>query len=251
MTETSPATSEEPVRLIVLRHGAIASHKGDVPLTDEGRAQAMAAGRWFARQNLTAIGLLASPTTRTRETAEHFRRGAESVRPDISLPEPQPSFALRNPDLYLGGHHVNMVSSAAAFREQAPSVTEEDVLKAPFYGGFLTDADRIGYWLGHSHPPGDTARAVGTRIEAFTRSLAHVPDWSGRIIVGITHSPVLRAIALTFLGADPGEPPYLHGYRLTLRPGGAISVTPEAPGTSEYPNSDGEPGTAIARAGSA
>jgi broad specificity phosphatase PhoE len=233
VAETTVATPEEPVRLIVLRHGAIASHKGDVPLTELGRAQAVSAGRWFATQNVNLIGLLASPTVRTRETAEHFRRGAGVARPGMAVPEPQLSYALRNPDLYLGGHHVNMVSSASAFCEQAPSVIEDDVLKVPFYSGFLTDEDRIGYWLGHSHPPGDTARAVGRRIEAFTRSLADVPGWSGQTGVGITHSPVLRAIALTFLGADPGEPPHLHGYRLTLWPGGAISVTPEAPVISE------------------
>jgi len=231
VVDSTPTTPDEAVRLIVLRHGAVASHRGDVPLTDQGRTQAVSAGRCFAMRNVTFAALRTSPTIRTRETAEHFRQGFSAARPDLLAPRPRPSFALRNPDLYLGGHHVNMVSSASAFHEQARSVTEEDVLKVPFYAGFLADADRVGYWLGHSHPPGDTAHAVGQRIEAFTRSLAHVPGWSGQTVVGITHSPVLRAIALRFLGADPGEPPYLHGYRLTLRPGGAISVVPEAPVT--------------------
>ncbi|MFD9330393.1 histidine phosphatase family protein [Streptomyces sp. NPDC060065] len=232
MPDTGPHEGDHLVRLIMLRHGQVASHRGDVPLTDEGLDQATAAGRWFAQQDLTYISLLASPTVRTRETAARFSSGYRNQRPDTPMVEPRPSFALRNPDLYLGGHHVNMVSSAAAFRDQAPSLQDEEVLRVPFYAAFLSDADRIGYWLNHSHPPGDTARAVGARIEAFTRSLGDIPAWKGQTILGITHSPVLRAVALTFLGSDPGEPPYLHGYTLTLRHGGAIAVEPVSPVTS-------------------
>ncbi len=239
MPGTTDGGSGRPVRLVVLRHGHIASHRGDIPLTDEGCEQARTAGQWFAGEGMTFTSLLASPTRRTIETAEHFSRGYTAERPDAGLPKTQPSVALRNPDLYLGGHHVNMVSSAEAFRAQAPSMTEDEILRVPFFAEFLTAPDRIGYWLEHSHPPGDTAHAVRIRLEAFVRSLGHVPGWSGKTVLGITHSPVLRAIALTFLGTDPGEPPYLHGYSFTLGDDGAVVVGHVAPATrpAELPQS--------------
>jgi broad specificity phosphatase PhoE len=127
------------VTLIVLRHGHIASHEGDLPLTQDGRTQATRVGQWFA--------------------------------------------------------------------------------------GFLTDADPVGYWTRHVAPPGDTALVVGRRIAVFLRSLTRVPYRGAQTIVGFAHSPVLRAIALTHLGADVGEPPYLHGYRMAIELNGGVSVS--------------------------
>jgi len=34
---------------------------------------------------------------------------------------------------------------------------------------------------------------------------------------------------MTFLGSDPGEPPFLHGYSLSLLQSGALHVAPVAP----------------------
>lgn len=215
------------VRLIVLRHGHVDSHRGDVPLTERGVEQSAAAGRWFARAGHTFASLLTSPTLRTLQTAAHFADGyGEAATSGI---QPQESAALRNPDIYLGGHLVNLVSSPAAFVEQVPTLSESDVVQVPFFNSFLTHPDRVGYWVGHSHPPGDTALAVGRRIEVAVRSLADVPGWSGRTILGITHSPVLRAIAVTFLGADPGEPEHLHGYSLALESDGSLTVAAIGP----------------------
>ena len=226
---------------MLLRHGHIASHRGDIPLTDVGLAQARAAGRWFGSERQDYVSLLTSATLRTSQTASAFAEAYQAARQADSSLAPEPAAALRNPDLYLGGQLVNLVSSAAAFVEQVPAITEDDVGRVRFFHDFLTDTDRIGYWIRHSSPPGDTALAVGRRIEIFTRSLADVPGWAGQTIIGVTHSPVLRAVALTFHGKDCGEPPYLHGYSLTLRTSGALDVEVIAPDTrhdSERPSDE-------------
>jgi hypothetical protein len=173
--------------------------------------------------------LLTSPTVRTRESAAEFFQGLREVAPESHVPEPRVSFALRNPDLYLAGHHVNMVSTAAAFCEQAPVVTEQQCLQLPFFAGFLNAPDRIGYWLTHASPPGDDTATVAARVAAFATSLSDVPGQVTKTVVGLTHSPLLRAVALEFLDEDPGEPHYLHGYSIRVREGGRLHATAFSP----------------------
>jgi broad specificity phosphatase PhoE len=117
-----------------------------------------------------------------------------------------------------------MVSSAAAFAEQVPGMTEAQVLAMSFYAGFLTSADRIGFWLSHSDPPGDSMAAVAARIAHFAASLDH--SRREDVVVGVTQSPVLRAVACHYAGTDPGEPPYLTGYCVQLQGDGRLAVTP-------------------------
>lgn len=218
------------VRLVLLRHGHVDSHRGDVPVTERGEAQARAAGRWFARQGDPLAAILTNPVTlRTRATAAAFGAAYAAEGGWVGDPEPHPCTALRNPDLYLGGYHVSMVSSAEAYAEQVPPLTPADVTAVPFFRAFLTHPDRVGYWLAHSSPPGDGALTVGRRVEVFARSLADVPHWRGRVVLGVTHSPLLRAVALTFLGGDPGEPPFLHGYSIALEASGALTVAAVSP----------------------
>ena len=103
-----------------------------------------------------------------------------------------------------------MVSTASAFAAQVPGVTEEGVTRISFYLDFLRSADRIGYWLHHGDPPGDTVATVAARLHRFAASLG---DATGvDLAVGITHSPVLRALGRHYGGEDPGEPDYLGGY---------------------------------------
>jgi hypothetical protein len=137
---------------------------------------------------------------------------------------PEVAFALRNPDLYLAGGRVDMVSSPEAFAEQVPWLAPDDVLRVPFFAGFLTAPDRITYWLRCSGPPGDDAGAVAARIVTFARSLADgtPPD----TVVAVTHSPVLRAVAVGLGLDDPGEPPYLTGYEVTADPAAAREFDP-------------------------
>ncbi len=159
--------------------------------------------------------------------------GWTNANPSSVVTGPAVTQALRNPDLYLAGQRVDMVSTAAAFAQQVPGVTEAHVTGIAFYSDFLTSADRIGCWLHHPDPPGDTAATVASRIRQFAASLGHVDG--ADLVVGITHSPVLRAVGSHFAGTDPGEPDYLHGYSVQARSDGAValhSVDTEAGGTS-------------------
>jgi hypothetical protein len=52
---------------------------------------------------------------------------------------------------------------------------------------------------------------VAARIVAFARSLGN-PGIHADTVVAVTHSPVLRAVAVGLGLEDPGEPPYLTGY---------------------------------------
>ncbi|MFL1377029.1 MULTISPECIES: histidine phosphatase family protein [unclassified Nocardiopsis] len=70
----APDTS--PTRLLLLRHGQTPlsverrfAGRGDIPLTEAGRAQAAAAARRLADRRVDAI--VASPLLRTRRTAEY------------------------------------------------------------------------------------------------------------------------------------------------------------------------------------
>ncbi len=146
-------------------------------------------------------------------------RGANSLG---VVAGPTVTAALRNPDLYLAGHRVDMVSTAAHFAVQVPGVTEAQVTGVAFYSEFLTAADRIGYWLHHTDPPGDSAATVASRIRQFAGSLGHVDGMD--LVVGITHSPVLRALGVQYAGTDPGEPGYLHGYSVRIRGDGGVAL---------------------------
>jgi broad specificity phosphatase PhoE len=78
----------------------------------------------------------------------------------------------------------------------------------------------------HPSPPGDVTSAVAHRIAAFAISLADLPDRESETVVGVTHSPILRAVEVEFRGEDPGEPPCPQGYVLRVHGGGQLHVTP-------------------------
>ncbi|MGB0098944.1 MAG: hypothetical protein WBP61_01560 [Nocardioides sp.] len=124
-----------------------------------------------------------------------------------------------------------MVSTAEAFAEQAPSLTPEDVLQVPFFAQWLTHPERVGFWVAHQSPPGDTAAMVHQRIRGFAASLADVPAWRGSTVVAVTHSPVLRAVDLHHHGSDRGEPAYVSGYQISIDRG-SVEIDDVAPATS-------------------
>ena len=211
-----------PPRLILLRHGEVVSHRGDQPLTDTGRGQAEEAGTRLAAAGLGAVSLLSGATRRAQETAQGVQAGLTAGAPTAVVSPPEVAFALRNPDVYLGGHRVDMVSSAEAFADQVHGMTPDAVLGVPFFRGFLTAADRIEYWVRNAAPPGDDAAAVAARIAAFAQSLGDAGPAAADTVIGVTHSPVLRAVAVQFAGEDPGEPPYLSGYALEVAGDGSV-----------------------------
>jgi hypothetical protein len=78
--------------------------------------------------------------------------------------------------------------------------------------------------VSHADPPGDSAAAVASRITKFAASLH---DAGGvDLVVGITQSPVLRAVVSHYCGADPGEPEYLQGCRLQMPGDGPPALSP-------------------------
>jgi broad specificity phosphatase PhoE len=208
MSEPSGPDVAVAHRLLLVRHSEIASHRGDVPLTDDGVDIARQVGRELGKEH-AAFRVLTGGTLRTRQTADAVADGARSEGAEVE--GPRVAFALRNPDIYVAGERVDMVSSAGALAEQVPGMTEAQAAGNPFFSGFFGHADRIGWWLRLSDVPGDDANTVARRLDAFARSLPDPGGPSGGLTVAVTHSPVLRACALAHLGDDPGEPPWVGG----------------------------------------
>jgi broad specificity phosphatase PhoE len=214
------------VRLLLLRHGEVASHRGDVPVTEAGLAHAERTGKAIGGRTDAPISVLFGGTRRTRETAEAIVRG-------IGAPErvdgPTDSFALRNPDMYVAGTRVNMVSSPASLAEQVPGMTPAQVDANRWWTTFFNAPDRIGWWLTQDDPPGENHRDIARRIQRFARSFADAGPHQGRLLVCVTHSPLLRAVLCAADGKDPGEPPFVTGALLQVSSTGQIDTSPYDP----------------------
>jgi broad specificity phosphatase PhoE len=208
------------VRLYLLRHGEVSSHQGDVPITRAAERQAYEAGRRLAGEAAEPLRILTGETRRAVDTAAHLARGVVDAGGRVVGPEV--AFALRNPDLYLSGVRVNMVSSTAAFAEQVEGVAAEDVAALDFFPEFIASPDRIGWWLTLESPPGEDAAALAQRVRAFATSLADPVPGRENTVVAVTHSPLIRAAGLDFLGEDIGEPPWVTGLLATVDDDGAI-----------------------------
>ena len=216
-------------RVLLLRHGEVASHRGDVPVTEQGLLHAERVGKAVAAQSDRPITVLYGGTRRTRETAEALVRGIDA--PD-RIAGPFDSFALRNPDLYAAGTRVNMVSSAATLAEQVAGLTEDQAAANVWWATFFKAPDRIGWWLGQDQPPGETSADLTARITRFVRSVADPGPLQGRLIVGATHSPVLRSVLVHATGTDRGEPAYVTGVELRVSSRGLLTIEPHDPLTS-------------------
>lgn len=209
-------------RLYLLRHGEVRSHRGDVPITSEAEHQAHRAGTRFAEQVSGPILVLSGETGRATDTAAHMARGVADA--GGSVLGPRVAFALRNPDLYVAGTRVNMVSSAEALAEQVEGLTPDQVASLDFFPEFFASPDRIGWWLTHSSPPGETAAALASRVRSFALSLAYGVPGDPEVILAVTHSPLLRAAGLDLLGHDIGEPPWVSGLLVEAGTDGTLSA---------------------------
>lgn len=167
------------------------------------------------------VHFMHAPTLRTRQTAAEIRTsmaGALTPDSDVKLLEVREQWAVRNPDIFVAGQRVEMVSSDEALAQQlsAPPVGPKTLSEHPFFSEFWASSDRIGYWVGHPDPPGESTEAVARRQLTFAMSLPDVHDDRPARYVLSTHSPVLRAILLGYLGRDLGEPDYLEPVDLIL-----------------------------------
>jgi broad specificity phosphatase PhoE len=213
-----------PVSVWFVRHGEVASHRGDVPLTERGLADAETAGERLAAslEPTAVVEFLHAPTQRTLQTAEALRRGIARTNGDAELGEPRVEQAIRNADVYVAGHRVETVSSVEALAEQLPAgtMTHDEVAANAFFGRFWAERDRIGVWLRDEDPPGERATDVARRLFTFARSLTDRQTDRPRHYVCVTHSGPLRAVLLEYvLDEDPGEPEYVESIRLELRAG--------------------------------
>lgn len=228
--------TDQTSRLLLLRHGEVASHQGDVPVTPDGLAFAETVGAALRTQLTGEVAVRFGGTRRTRETAEAIVRGLRGVATDSGsdgarteaphIDGPTDAFALRNPDMYIAGARVNMVSSAATLAEQVPGMRAEDVETHAWWMNFFQAPDRIGWWLEQADPPGETAQDLAVRIRRFARSLSDDGPTRGRAVVAVTHSPLLRSVLLAATGTDPGEPAYVSGAEVLVNESGHITVNP-------------------------
>lgn len=210
------------VRLYLLRHGQVTSHRGDVPITPDAERHAFDVGQRLGGREKGAILVLSGETRRAADTAAHLAKGVTDVGGTVI--GPRVAFALRNPDLYLAGTRVDMVSSAEALASQVDGYVAADVEDVGFFPEFFASPDRIGWWLSHESPPGENAAAIAARLRTFARSLADPIPGDPGAVVAVTHSPLLRALGLELMGEDIGEPPWVSGLLIEVGPDGFMSA---------------------------
>ncbi len=210
------------MRLYLLRHGEVTSYRGDAPITTDGEREAFEVGQGFGRRERKPIATLSGDTRRAMGTAAHLARGVldaggRVVGPAVAL-------ALRNPDLYIAGVRVDMADSPDALADQVDGLSADDVASLDFFPEFIVSPDRIGWWLVHETPPGEDARSMAARVRSFAASLVDpIPGRPG-VVVAVTHSPLLRAVGLDFLGRDIGEPPWVSGLVVSVDSDRKMSV---------------------------
>src|SRR6266699_3862130 len=195
-------STDAPLRVHLVRHGKIESHRGDMPLIDEGLRQAEAFGQRLNEELVIeeVVSFLYAPTRRARETTEtiynalRITSGYADSR-QTQLLAPVEHCALRNPDIYVAGSRIELVSTPEAVAEQLPEtgLSPQELARLSFLHGFWGDPD-----LPRRQP--------------------------GRYIC-VTHSPVLRAFLRRYLvGHDPGEPDYLEAVDLHFAPDGTLTL---------------------------
>lgn len=215
--------SDDAVHLYLLRHGEVLSHRGDVPITPAAVEQAGRVGAALVAPDRRRFVVLSGETKRARDTAEHVAGGIRGAGGDVV--GPTVAHALRNPDLYLSGVRVNMVSSADALAAQVDGLEESEVDDLDFFPQFFAEKDRIGWWLTLEGPPGEGASEIAERIRSFALSFLNPFRPDSAQVVAVTHSPLLRAVGLDALGEDIGEPPWISGLRLAIGRDGTIETS--------------------------
>ena len=171
-----------PTRLVLVRHGETVWHaenryaggSSDIDLTDRGREQAAALGRWAAGGQVDA--LVVSPVRRARETAAPI---AEATGLEAVVEE-----ELREVDF-----------GVAEGRTLAEVAAEDPELVARFR------ADPAAHPFPGSEPP---AQAAARAAAALRRVAAAHPG--GRVVV-VAHNTLLRLALCDLLGLPVG------GYR--------------------------------------
>jgi broad specificity phosphatase PhoE len=225
------SADDAPVAFWFFRHAEIPSHRGDLPATSAGLRQAEAVGRGLADAVPPGahVEFLHAPTVRTVQTAEALARGMRRALPaavGVQLGPPRAEPAIRNPDVYVAGHRVEMVSALDAVAAQLPDgvLTRAELERNAFFSRFLASPDRIGLWVADPAPPGERADDVARRFSCWARSLCDASRPYARRYVCVTHSGPLRAIVRRYvLDRDPGEPEYVEAVHLAFAADGSAA----------------------------
>ena len=212
----------------LIRHGETQGYSTDSGLTPQGAWQAHSYGRTLARRISSGetVVFRHAPTNRARETAEQIRRGLadglEQYEKEITVVEPEPMDEFRNfqfvsPD--------GLKDVTAAFREYHALLEQFERSARSDRPLWLVEMDRfwrtqqgggdpIQHWLTipllHFEPPAMCVR----RFWAGINTLSH--QFPGARLAVATHSGCIRAVAVSALGYDPGEPYNTEHVRIKL-----------------------------------
>jgi hypothetical protein len=66
-------------------------------------------------------------------------------------------------------------------------------------------------------------------VSRFVLTVSDPGPLQGRLVVCVTHSPVLRAVLLGATGADPGEPAYVTGAEIIVSTAAPVTIRPYDP----------------------
>ncbi len=198
-TSTAPADLSRPVRVVLVRHGetpntrtGVLDGRGgpDAPLTPEGRAQSLAAGRGIrAFLGDCPVRVVTSSLARARQSG--------AVLGSVLGVEPEADAAF---DEQHFGDWEGQASAALCARDA------ESYLR-------LREGDE------HARPGGESFRDVRERVLAGYGRLVAQARHDGRVVVIVSHRTALLALLSEVLRMAPGGQ-----WSLALAPGSLTSV---------------------------
>jgi len=212
----------------LIRHAETQGYSTDSGLTPQGAWQAHSYGRTMARRVRSGetVVLRHAPTNRAGETAQQIHRGLaeglDQYEKNVTIVEPEPMNEFRNfqfvsPDglkdvtAAFREYHALLEQFERSARSDRPLwLVEMDRFWRTQQGG----ADPIEHWLTipllHFEPPSMCVRrfwsGINTLSEQFPGARLAIP----------THSGCIRALAVSALGYDPGEPYNIEHVRVKL-----------------------------------
>ena len=173
-----PPSLDDATRIILVRHGETAltkqgrySGRGDVPLSDEGEAQAMAAGGRVAGISRDVTAVLSSPLRRCVRTAELIAAEVGGVPVTVV------------PDLIECDFGAWEALTFAEVQERWP--------------------DEMAAWLGSARvapPGGESFETVAARVRAALA--AAVEAYAGGVVVVVSHVSPIKLILRDALAAS-------------------------------------------------
>ncbi len=212
----------------LIRHGETQGYSTDSGLTPQGAWQAHSYGRTMARRVKSGetVVLRHAPTNRARETAEQIHRGLsdglQQYEKSITIVEPEPMNEFRNfqfvaPDglkdvtaAFREYHALLEQFERSATRDRPLWLVEMDRFWRTQQGG----GDPIQHWLTtpliHFEPPAMCVRRFWAGINSLSE------EYPGARLAVATHSGCIRAVAVSALGYDPGEPYNIEHVRIKL-----------------------------------